>query len=588
MAFTPKDWRNYPDTATPISEAALEDLEVRVTDYADLISGGNVTDITKPPYNADPTGTADCVAGITSAITAAFAGTTSKTLYAPQGTYKLLSALPWRSGLRLVGDGMWGKTVFKPTGQDPTTTPGLKFISWTAANGTSNASPLDGVEFRDFEVDGSAVTAPPSGVPTSDGFYFEHIRNARFQNVYVHDCGQNGLAVNFAYESVTVTNCYAESNGRLNDGAMTFGCGFYLGSHGADTDEEPVTINGCHAINNKRSNIAIELRSGTAVAAPAFSRGARIVGNYCSGGQVGIGDAGNRGTVISDNTVTGASVAGIGIDNGTLSGSKPGYEGLITGNVLYSNTGDGIRFDHTSTGTIPSGRWAVTSNEIHGNSGHGIAILLNTLTFNDLKCSNNAIHDNNLTGIRIYYGGATNTALLAFGEITSNMVWGNGVGVVAGNRSAIQLDVPATDFRVENNSCFDRTATKHQQFGFNVTATFTGGSVRNNDFRGNIGGMNIGTFISATTGIGSNLGASEGSGIDHPPLVAEVPGVSPWTRAETQLSEILYIWGGTVTNISLAGFTVANTTNVSVLLEPGDTPIITYTSVPNVRSRSRA
>lgn len=35
MPFTPKDWKNAPDTSTPITEAALEDLETRVTDYAD-------------------------------------------------------------------------------------------------------------------------------------------------------------------------------------------------------------------------------------------------------------------------------------------------------------------------------------------------------------------------------------------------------------------------------------------------------------------------------------------------------------------------------------------------------------------------
>lgn len=35
MAFTPKDWKDYPDTTTPITSAALENLETRVTDYTD-------------------------------------------------------------------------------------------------------------------------------------------------------------------------------------------------------------------------------------------------------------------------------------------------------------------------------------------------------------------------------------------------------------------------------------------------------------------------------------------------------------------------------------------------------------------------
>ena len=35
MTFTPKDWQNEPSTATPVSAAALVDLETRVTDYTD-------------------------------------------------------------------------------------------------------------------------------------------------------------------------------------------------------------------------------------------------------------------------------------------------------------------------------------------------------------------------------------------------------------------------------------------------------------------------------------------------------------------------------------------------------------------------
>lgn len=46
MPFTPKDWKNYPDTSTPINEAALEDMERRLSAYTDAtvaaVSGGSV------------------------------------------------------------------------------------------------------------------------------------------------------------------------------------------------------------------------------------------------------------------------------------------------------------------------------------------------------------------------------------------------------------------------------------------------------------------------------------------------------------------------------------------------------------------
>ncbi len=35
MAFEPKDWHDAPDESTPISAAALEDLEIRLSDYTD-------------------------------------------------------------------------------------------------------------------------------------------------------------------------------------------------------------------------------------------------------------------------------------------------------------------------------------------------------------------------------------------------------------------------------------------------------------------------------------------------------------------------------------------------------------------------
>jgi hypothetical protein len=40
MPFTPKDWRDYPDTTTPINAAALEDMETRLSGYTDSSGGG--------------------------------------------------------------------------------------------------------------------------------------------------------------------------------------------------------------------------------------------------------------------------------------------------------------------------------------------------------------------------------------------------------------------------------------------------------------------------------------------------------------------------------------------------------------------
>lgn len=40
MVFTPKDWKDFPLTTTPVDQAALEDMETRLSDYTDEASGG--------------------------------------------------------------------------------------------------------------------------------------------------------------------------------------------------------------------------------------------------------------------------------------------------------------------------------------------------------------------------------------------------------------------------------------------------------------------------------------------------------------------------------------------------------------------
>ena len=39
MAFTVKDWKDLPDTTTPISASALEDMENRLSNYTDTAGG---------------------------------------------------------------------------------------------------------------------------------------------------------------------------------------------------------------------------------------------------------------------------------------------------------------------------------------------------------------------------------------------------------------------------------------------------------------------------------------------------------------------------------------------------------------------
>jgi hypothetical protein len=78
MPFTTKDWQDTPSTATPITAAALEDLEGRVTGYADVTAKSVVAD------PGVPNGTTDNTAYLSGLATQAV--TRNVPLRVPQGT----------------------------------------------------------------------------------------------------------------------------------------------------------------------------------------------------------------------------------------------------------------------------------------------------------------------------------------------------------------------------------------------------------------------------------------------------------------------------------------------------------------------
>ena len=46
MSFTAKDWKDYPNTTTPLNAAAVEDLETRLSGYTDSEISTHTADTT--------------------------------------------------------------------------------------------------------------------------------------------------------------------------------------------------------------------------------------------------------------------------------------------------------------------------------------------------------------------------------------------------------------------------------------------------------------------------------------------------------------------------------------------------------------
>lgn len=481
-------------------------------------------------------------------------------VYGPAGLYPTVTSLDtWPDNVSLIGDG-WGKTIFKPVG-------GIRFLEATRTAGT----PLTNCRFSDFEVDGISQTGG-----TSKGFHIQHYKRCVFERLYVHDCGFTGIGPDHPQDHNVITQCLTENNGRLNDGTQSSGNGIGVGM--SDTiSEQPLTIIGNTAITNKRYGIFVESQSGSS---SEMCSGVRIIGNYTRGGQIGIGDCGSRRTVIGLNQCTQASKAGIALDEGTFSGGQPGYGNVIQGNNCYANGGDGIRLDY-SVGTVIGCQTTVQNNECSHNSLKGIHVLSATQDIFDLVMTENVCRFNARSGIGFMLTGGA-TAQLRWSNISRNTVLNNGSGGSAGDGDGIRINMIVNDTNVENNRTFDRQGTKTQDRGIHFNAAVNGGSVRNNDVRNNqTGTMFFSSAPSTTTALGGNLGYT-------PPNPASVtPGASPWTYTAGEVPELLRVFGGTVSNITLNGVQVATQTDQNLFLEPADAVIITYSSAPTVLSRKR-
>ena len=103
MAFIPKDWQDAPSTATPLSAAALEDLETRLSAYADTVGGGEIVRVYSQPTVA-ANGVTDDTAAIQAIIDAHASIGVVLDFGDSRHTY-LISSLRPKSGHRYAGNG---------------------------------------------------------------------------------------------------------------------------------------------------------------------------------------------------------------------------------------------------------------------------------------------------------------------------------------------------------------------------------------------------------------------------------------------------------------------------------------------------
>ena len=62
-------------------------------------------------------------------------------------------------------------------------------------------------------------------------------------------------------------------------------------------------------------------------------------------------------------------------------------------------------------------------------------------------------------------------------------------------------------------------------------------------------------------------------------------GASPWTYTSKHTPEVIYVVGGTLTELRVDGNIVQNTTNSTLVLAPNETMSVTYSVLPTISTK---
>ncbi|QLQ36875.1 right-handed parallel beta-helix repeat-containing protein [Micromonospora robiginosa] len=315
----------------------------------------------------------------------------ARVIHCPPGLYSIRDAgTVWRSGVSLIGAGP-AATRFLLSNEGNRADP-VPLAYWTTVqHGADRDRHIADCTFADFEIDGSGVGQAEYDY-LAKGLGLQYVVRGVFRNLYIHHTGATGLGCDFLQDTlidgVVVVGC-----GRLDNGQQMGGAGIGVGIGGWG-DVERLTIANCTTVGNGTNGIFLELQKDYWTP----PRGIRIIGCHSQANRFGISDWGADGLIVSGCTMTNNLEAGFDVSaNGTA--GVAGRGGLLTGNVIDCNVGDGI-----SMGNTP-GPYAVQGNRISRNGGYGYHEHDLGHGYRgaaaDVVIQDNDIRENALDGIRI-------------------------------------------------------------------------------------------------------------------------------------------------------------------------------------------
>lgn len=356
--------------------------------------------------------------------------------------------------------------------------------------------------------------------------------------------GSAGIIVQNATTSVDLTAPYISGN-RVTVAAGT-SYGIQVHVNGSRTIYRPRVVNNDVTLPaTATSGIGIEIQGG------GSTRFGQVTGNTVEGGYTGISIDHAVSTSVTGNSIhgpyiyclelalvercaaSGNSVDGNGISAYGISVTNTGVgfctiSGNTIGNLKTSTRGIGVYAQNTSNHSITiTGNNIVAGLPIYIQNDSGHVVVGNTLTGVTAASSTNAVELDNITNSIVAYNTVAlcpTSAVTAFSGTMNDLVIGPNV--------------------IHNGTTVD------------LGAAWTPGTngVGSRYIRGNksVGGTNVATVTA-----------------------------SPWTFTNVTVNPLMiYIKGGTVSNITKNGQSLTTSTPAAVMVQSGESIVVTYTVAP--------
>ncbi|MBM4542747.1 hypothetical protein GS463_27620 [Rhodococcus hoagii] len=350
-AAAPSDAELAVAVATGSTKAKLDAAYLRPT-TVDLASFLN-------PGEAMPNdGVADARPLLQRALDAAAAMTATTgplAIRMPPGKFRINSSVRWFNGYHVgfIGAGRSNTKIY-PTGEAVF---GLMDPSFTIGNY------LDDLVFADMTIDCTGQVSGANNVGAK-ALALRWMRNGRFERVRSINSWATSFGCDFLQDT-TFIECTAIRSGRgVTGGHDSFGAGFGIGV--GNFAVESVTFVNCYAEDCWSAGFFVE-RLIDIPGTPSDSRGFSLTGCTSVGGYNGLRDAGGDGILTTGCHFLNASNAGIHVDGYTSSGRHGGRNGIVSSTVIRGN-GVGVLVGNAATGG-----YTFDNSEITGNIGAGIS-----------------------------------------------------------------------------------------------------------------------------------------------------------------------------------------------------------------------